>query len=237
MIYLLFILSYGVYSEFIHTKQGVYSNIDIEFDETDPIASHPDMMSYVNEIYERNIRRGLNNPAELETIDRQVILDLHNKIRSETARGLYEGPGGSYQPQACNMNALSWSIVLEELSTQWSSQCYFEHSTNCVTRMGNVINNNQLTAEWNRQSTDPCGENLYISGASPALNAVYNNKNYGICGGIETGWSKEESLKYTYAKKYNYAAGHYTQVVWANTRYVGCGFRQCNGISTKSSTY
>ena len=25
--------------------------------------------------------------------------------------------------------------------------------------------------------------------------------------------------------------GHYTQLVWANTRYVGCGYTYCNGLT------
>ena len=134
-------------------------------------------------------------------------------------------------------SALSWSSALEKVATDWSDQCYFEHSSGCAARLTKAINEG-YEAEWNvNQNRDGCGENLYISGAPPAMNAMYGSKNYGILGGIERGWSTDESLLYTYSDSYNYEAGHYTQVIWANTRYVGCGFRQCNGISTKSSSY
>eukprot|EP01083_Nonionella_stella_P072983 197037_1 len=239
MIYLLltYCISYGTYGGFIHTKQGVMSNVTIEFDTTNPLASHPDLMSYIQHVYERNVRRGLDNPATLSTVDKQIILDLHNKIRSETARGLYEGPGGFRQPQSCDMNALSWSETLEHLATEWSAQCYFEHSSNRQERLNTAVNDG-VHIEWNKNPSDECGENIYISGAPPALNAVYSGgKNFGILGGIEDGWSKDESLLYKYQNRFYEPAAHYTAVVWSNTRYVGCGFSQCSGATSNDQQY
>ena len=241
MMYLaLIFVSYIVYGSdhMIHMEQGVMSNPadDIVFDETDPIASSAGVQDLVKEIYERNVRRGLSNPATLSNSDKKAILARHNKIRSETARGIYPGPSGTTQPQACNMNALSWSMALEKVATDWSSQCYFEHSTGCASRMTSAINGG-AAVEWNRQTTEGCGENLYVSGAEPALDFISGGKNYGIMGGVDNGWCADEAILYTYSNQFNYAAGHYTQVVWANTRYVGCGFRQCNGIRTDSTTY
>lgn len=56
----------------------------IEFDENDPIASHPQMQSLINNIVDRNARRGLTNPATLSQQDRNDILAMHNKVRAET---------------------------------------------------------------------------------------------------------------------------------------------------------
>ena len=156
------------------------------------------------------MRRGLSNPNTFSDTDRQLMLDLHNQIRSEVARGIYEGPGGSFQPAGCDMNALSWSTALEELATEWSDLCYFEHSSDCVTRMNN-LGLTGSSVEWNRQSTDGCGENLYVSGASPAMNAVYDGTNYGILGGIGDSWCAGESVEWTYQQGNFGNAGHYTQ--------------------------
>ena len=202
--------------EFIHTEQGTMGKLPsdaatpiLTFDEDDPIASHPDMMKIANEIYERNIRRGLSDPNVLTDTDRQLMLDLHNQIRSEVARGIYMGPGGANQPEACDMNALMWSSALEQMATKWSDNCLFDHDTRaCDT----VIDTSAV--EWGGAVGSHCGENLYVSGASPQMNMVWNGKNYGILGGIGDSWSAEESEKWSFQAYHPNTingAGHYTQ--------------------------
>jgi uncharacterized protein YkwD len=40
-----------------------------------------------------------------------------------------------------------------------------------------------------------------------------------------------ESEKYSYKKQgFSAATGHFTQVVWAGSRNLGCGFSECNGM-------
>ena len=242
MIYLsLFILSYIANgSDMEHLDAGVTAKLPsdfVEFDHTDPIASHSSMQKIVNDIVERNIRRGLDNPNILSQTDQQVILDEHNRIRSETARGIYEGPGSSFQPQGCNMNALMWSEALAVAATQWSSRCYFEHNGG---RADDTRSAAASGAEpgWIITNSDSVGENLYVSGADPAMNAYFGDKNYGIMGGLTDGWCYDEAKQYTYTPSPGAAGtGHYTQVIWANTRFVGCGFQQCSGASTDSGSY
>ena len=45
----------------------------------------------------------LDNPNILSEADKQAILDFHNDVRTQTARGLTPG-----QPSASNMNYLLW---------------------------------------------------------------------------------------------------------------------------------
>lgn len=53
----------------------------VQFDETDPIASHPEMKRLVNDIVRR---RGIDTFSGFWTgDDRQQILAIHNKVRSE----------------------------------------------------------------------------------------------------------------------------------------------------------
>jgi len=239
-------LPFAANGEFIHVEQGTLGQIpmntpltsNLQFDPNDPIASHPEMIKIATEIYERNARRGLTSPNVFSNTDRQLMLDLHNQIRSEVARGIYEGPSGTFQPAGCDMNALSWSTALEELATDWSDLCYFEHSStgNCASRLDN-LGFTDGNAEWARTDTDKCGENLYVSGAAPAMNFVSQGTNYGILGGIGDSWSAGESKTWNYQAGNFGSAGHYTQVVWANTRYVGCGFKTCNGVTHDDGSY
>jgi len=187
------------------------------------MASHPEMQSLVNGIVERNARRGLSNPATLHDQDRNDILALHNKIRAETARGEYQG-SGTLLPQATNMNYLKWSTALETVAAEWSSNCQFNHrgsgSSSCATALGKLS-----SVDLPGWSTGKgCGENLYGSGVDPVW--TDSKYGYGIMEGIEDGWCKEEAETWTYGTNIG-SAGHYTQVVWANTEYVGCGFYNC----------
>lgn len=185
---------------------------NLEFDPNDPIASHSEMISIVTDIYERNLRRGLSDPNVLTNADRQAILDLHNQIRSELARGIYEGPGGFFQPPGCDINALSWSSALEEVATANSDKCFYDSAqeyTDCVAEMNNL----GLTGdnvEWNRQNTDECGENLYANSApAAAMDYWHNGKNYGLLGGIGRKWTGE-SKEWTY-NNLHFLGGHFTQ--------------------------
>eukprot|EP01084_Bolivina_argentea_P277556 473888_1 len=209
--------------------QATFSNESpIQYDNSDPIASHPQMMGLVDGIYERNVRRGLTNPDVLNAEDRQNILDLHNKIRSETARGLYQG-AGSLLPRAANMAELKYSLLLEKVATDWSGNCNFEHRSSggqsCASAMARF--KQSTPPEWSSGDVSGCGENLYGSGADPAWTVMFGDKDYGIRGGIEDSWCIDEAKTWTYGPSGG-SAGHYTAVIWDDTRYVGCGFKQCS---------
>lgn len=47
------------------------------------------------------------------------------------------------------------------------------------------------------------------------------SKNYDWSGIVQS-WF-DEYKKYKYSTQFSTGTGHYTQVVWANTKYVGCG--------------
>jgi len=66
------------------------------------------------------------------------------------------------------------------------------------------------------------GENLFAS----SVNSINNVDT--LISGI-TAWYNEYS-SYTYSNEYQVNAGHYTQLVWAKTRYVGCGYMTCPNL-------
>merc|ERR1712130_212085 len=85
----------------------------IQFDEANPITAHPKMQELVRNIVRR---RGMETIDMIygrwEDEDRQALVDMHNKVRSELARGEFTGKNGLL-PSACNMNELKWSNALE----------------------------------------------------------------------------------------------------------------------------
>jgi len=100
-----------------------------------------------------------------------------------------------------------WSDAIHEKAQQWANYCKFQYSTK----------------EFRRQPDFPVGENVYESSATgnfqpmnwaKAVTAWYNEI-VGM-GGKSIDTLTEEGPE----------TGHFTQVVWANSYLIGCGFAQ-----------
>mmetsp|Transcript_3622 Transcript_3622/g.5351 ORF Transcript_3622/g.5351 Transcript_3622/m.5351 type:complete len:323 (+) Transcript_3622:53-1021(+) len=151
-------------------------------------------------------------------VDKKSLLMAHNAERS-----LVGAP------------ALTWSNSLQQFAQQWANTlknqgCKLKHRTNRKVN-GQVV-----------------GENLamWYNGAA-RCNKKVNSKNdaYGVCL-----WNEEKD-NYVYGKQCQSndkgaacakctkgACGHYTQVVWKNTKQMGCGVATCsNGYSLLVCNY
>lgn len=170
------------------------------------------------------------SPSTLSTEAKRYILCRMNQVRSEVALGVREGAYGEYLPVATDMRRLQWDDDLATVATSYASQCKFEH---------NAQRSAEYAAWLGVPSSDVyVGENLYVSSVDPVLNMYYSDKDYGISGGLQ-GWF-DESLDYDYDDNDSVggAVGHFTQVAWAETTRVGCGFSYCpGGVTTQLGVY
>jgi uncharacterized protein YkwD len=102
---------------------------------------------------------------------------------------------------------LTWNDKLAEFAQNHAQKCIWEHSVRGFLQ----LSSDQRT---NIQQGGPYGENLAENFGSPTL-AV-------------DGWAAEEK-KYDYATgQFSEETGHFTQLVWENTKEVGCGAVNCN---------
>ena len=137
-------------------------------------------------------------PQAFTQADKDAILDAHNQARC------------AVNPAAQAMPALVWDADLEATAQAWASSCVDGGDI-----IGGLIDHNPA-----RSNGYPflVGENIYGAGgmiASPttAVQAWVN-----------------ERTDYTLATNAcaaNKVCGHYTQVVWANSRRVGCARAMC----------
>ncbi|XP_077292836.1 uncharacterized protein LOC143915889 [Arctopsyche grandis] len=127
--------------------------------------------------------------------DRRVIVNVHNQLREQVASGKLKT-----QPKASDMQLIVWDDKLESMAQKWANNMQIGHSKNRTDV---------------RFST---GENLMVIG--PYLNFDIVPKWEEII----NDWFNEHKLyKYQpYVK--DKAVGHYTQMIWATTKYIGCGF-------------
>ena len=140
--------------------------------------------------------------AGISEKDKQLILSLHNQLRSRIASGLEQRRFGF--PTAANMMQMEWDDELAYVAQAHANQCVFDHDCN----------------ECRASGRYGVGQNLGQSKSS-AVNVVAN-----WTSPIQA-WYDEISLahpsivnKFEFQSKY----GHFSQVVWANTWRIGCGF-------------
>ena len=141
--------------------------------------------------------------------EKESILKFHNDYRSDLAAGSL----ASFNlPAASDMNVLSWDKECEFTATCWVMQCTWSHDTD-------------------RKSLDDTllGQNLYTQTTTDARALITAEE-------IKTansGWWKEYKVMNgsAYATVYSSfksvsgpAIGHFTQMAWAKTKYVGCGY-------------
>jgi len=140
----------------------------------------------------------LGENGVLSPEDDIALLDLHNHLRSTIATG--ETP---FQPAAKNMKKLSWNTTLATQAKEWADQC----------KTGNDPNTTY-------------GENVNLRGKAEDV--------------LETRYRLEENVLYFYGEWFHYrlstenetcyhqrGCGRYTQLAWANTESVGCGYAEC----------
>lgn len=137
---------------------------------------------------------------------KQYILDLHNEKRQKIANGQDKILKGL---KVSNMNELSWSAECAETAKCWANQCESDHDKCRDTATGQYV-----------------GQNYAGFGG-------YGNVDFSNIGskdrvkGMFDNWvSEEEDLVIDDLWDYQERSyvGHYTQVIWANTSQVGCGW-------------
>ncbi|XP_066581965.1 venom allergen 5-like [Prorops nasuta] len=126
--------------------------------------------------------------------EEKSILDKHNEFREFIASGKH-----SVQPAASDLGPLKWNFEAAEIAQTWANQCDYNND-GCRNLENNVL----------------VGQNIGYSSSKKEQHIVnswfneVNNFNPKLINSFEN----NEGSNYT----------HYTQLVWANTKEIGCGF-------------
>ncbi|KAE8740600.1 hypothetical protein FOCC_FOCC013879, partial [Frankliniella occidentalis] len=133
----------------------------------------------------------------MSSSDKELIVRLHNEFRNKVALGQEKRGKGNPQPSASNMRKMSWDDELATIAQRWADQCIFEHST-CM-------------------STRKLPPDAFQSLDNDAT--VHGHRRIDIIDIMSSGRYVVEGTELGVTRR-----GHYTQVAWAETYAVGCGY-------------
>ena len=139
------------------------------------------------------------------------MLSLHNKLRSRVASGQeFRGQFGVPQPAASNMHLLTWDDELAFVAQRWAEQCRFGQDENRDVRRFRV------------------GQNTYENEIRPGQDVNTETAIRRAVMGLHGWYSEVKQFRGGDGRQldsFNFAVSnaHYTQMVWAETRKVGCG--------------
>ncbi|XP_066568621.1 cysteine-rich venom protein [Amia ocellicauda] len=124
----------------------------------------------------------------------KILLDLHNNYRKQV------------EPQAANMKRLDWHDGLASMAQDWADLCSFEHG--------------HMKTET--PPFDGIGQNLnkFMSTDPSRLDSVEAR----TLQAVRAWWEEERWYDYKRSLCLGPVCGHYTQLVWARTQFVGCGY-------------
>uniref|UniRef100_A0A224XJA0 Putative salivary scp/antigen 5 protein n=1 Tax=Panstrongylus lignarius TaxID=156445 RepID=A0A224XJA0_9HEMI len=149
---------------------------------------------------------------ELTEKDKKALLEIHNKFRQLAASGKAFGS----QPRAQNMLELTWDEHAARQAYDWASKCQWEHN------QPKDENDNSL------------GQNLASKGSTKQLN-VHKTFDKWMKGMVRA-WYNEVNL-YEFGSAFSAKTGHYTQLVWATTAKLGCGYSYYKEIDGGTTWY
>jgi len=149
----------------------------------------------------RGVGHTCKNPKErgLSKLEKKEVLDYHNRLRSQVARGLTK------QPPSSNMKELEWDEELAKVAQRHADQCKFRHDcSNC-----------------RRVERFKVGQNIYQSFSTNSERTDWRKA-------IDSWFNEIQSFSPRSVSSYSFSTktGHYSQLVWADTSKIGCGVIQ-----------
>nr|AAB97282.1 vespid allergen antigen homolog [Onchocerca volvulus] len=144
--------------------------------------------------------------GKLTSLQRDIIVDEHNKYRSRLVKGNFANKDGNLMPKGKNMMEMEWDCELEISAQNWADQCIFGYSP--------------------ENQREGVGENIYALGL-PKDVEVFNTS--AALFAIESWWTELiRSYRNNPSNKLTSSVAsqdvlHFTQMAWGKTHKVGCG--------------
>ena len=176
-----------------------------------------------------SVRRSLiDSEGNIDDTDREYLLEIHNDYRSAVASadGTVIDTDGNVYPTASDMNYIFWDDALASVAQDYAE----ELGNACSSLVHNSGRHDDFyTYAASQASFDYPESNIYLgeniavtwTTASGTSMSRYTDR-------IDDMWEEYLLWSYqTYQSSSINGAGHFTQMSWADTRYMGAGVNRC----------
>ena len=160
--------------------------------------------------------------------DKELILKIHNDYRSGLCKqdGTAKDKSGNNYPACSDMNYLFWDDALEKVAQSWADSL----ASSCSGLSHNSARSSDLQkytsdASFTVPSNAYVGENVGYSGTTSSnVDISYATAR------LTSMWEEDGDWSYQpYKSSTINGAGHFTQMAWADTRYIACAGSMCKG--------
>ncbi|KAJ9598966.1 hypothetical protein L9F63_010560, partial [Diploptera punctata] len=139
--------------------------------------------------------------ANMNDTVKKILVDKHNEMRRCIAKGIKYKPNHQNIPKAANMMKLEWNEQSARVAQKWAEQCQFKHDL--CRKLEDMDNGQNIGSRFSKKQLT---EIPYVE----LLEEMF-----------------EEIIKFnvSYIDKFKMLSGtgHFTQLIWAKTKYIGCG--------------
>lgn len=155
----------------------------------------------------------------LTSDEKNMILTIHNTLRRQVAKGLETKGLNGGQPKAANMFELVWDNELATSAQRWAEQCPQGHDQERAIPGYTWVGQNIADSWSSVASVDKSLSNKI----SQWYNEVAN-------------WPSANVASYSVIGTAN-PVGHYTLLVWAQTKKIGCGYISYIDVNKPTTQY
>nr|CAD7425472.1 unnamed protein product [Timema monikensis] len=149
----------------------------------------------------------------LDQSEKNSIVDTHNMLRNKVALGEEKKGRPGPQPPAANMMKLSWDEELATIAQIWAEQCTYGHDLCRNSEWKTILGETTL-------STPDRDSNLDLS----VIDSLVHCESSTLDHAATEACFYKMVFHFSPTKKFNDKSGHYSQLVWAETSLVGCGY-------------
>lgn len=170
----------------------------------------------------------------LDDVGKKSVVKMHNVLRD-----IHAGGRQKPHPASSNMMKLVWSDELAEVAQRWADQCHVKdhyHDQNRNKLDGSYVGQNvEILGKFTEVKQDY--SDYYDDDEDRVTNYIEETEEskkvlMKEMGNQTVGWYEEQSRFDAKKHKddsiaklvFHHNTGHYTQMVWAKTREVGCGW-------------
>jgi VCBS repeat-containing protein len=163
---------------------------------------------------------------ELSLDQKRAMLDRHNHFRQRCASG--QSGEGEGPKTAGNMQTLFWDDALAKMAKERASACFYGHLGDSAGIRDSFDKVKSEVSFVLPEGYVEIGENVAIYFINPPA-SQYDGEQW--AGAVQAWYDESYAYNWETGQCHDDTCGHWAQVCYGETRYVGCAVQECDRIN------